>query len=116
MTSASSFPQAYEAFRGLPYPAYPQTEEVQDWNSHLLTLDGWIAGYATRIANGSMSAAEVPEIPDLIRRVEDLLRDLARLTSRVEAEEQLLKQYRSYVAALHRLITEISALADKGIA
>lgn len=112
MTSRESFHQAYEAFRELPYPDYPQTEELRGWNSYLLTLDGWIAGYATQIENGTMTAAEVPAVDDLISKVDSLRRDLDALGSQIGAEKQLLRQYRFYVSALHRLIVEISALTS----
>lgn len=60
-----------------------------------------------------MSAADVPEVFDLVRQVESLRRDLDGLLPRVAAEEKLFEQYRSDVAALHHLITEIGALASQ---
>ncbi|WDT53550.1 hypothetical protein [Streptomyces sp. G7(2002)] len=113
MTETKPFRQVYEAFRVLPYPDYPHDRELQDWNSHLLTLDGWIAGYASRIASGSMAAAEVPEVSTLVRQVGDLRRKLDEIASRLEEDRQLVEKYRSYVAALHSLISEIGALENQ---
>ncbi|MBA2806982.1 hypothetical protein E0500_005865 [Streptomyces sp. KM273126] len=112
MTRESELSEAYEAFMALPYPDYPQTEVLRDWNSRLLTLDGWIAGYASRVEGGSMEADAVPGVDDLISQVDSLRRDLDSFGSQVAAEGPLLEEYRSYVAALHRLITEIGILAS----
>lgn len=97
----------------LAYPGRPHTDELRDWGLRLLELDTWIAGYATRIAKGSMAASEVPEVFDLIGQAGDLCSDLDRLAPRLTNESPLVEEYRSYAAALHRLVTEIGVLAGR---
>ena len=96
----------------MSYPDYPQAEELRDWNSELLTLDGYIAGYATRIKDGSIKAGAVPDLDGLISQVDALRRDLDSLNSRVKVEGWLLEEYRSYISALYRLVVEIGSMVD----
>lgn len=114
MTSDSdSFLEAFREFRALPYPDYPQTEELRDWNSRLLTLDGWIAGYATQIESNSLAPIEIPDLPGLMGLVTELYDDLDRLRLQAKAEVQLVEQYQLYMNALRRLVVEIDSLRQQ---
>ncbi|MFC5805835.1 hypothetical protein [Streptomyces formicae] len=111
MTESSDFRNALEAFMAIPYPDYPRMEELRDWNSFLLDLDGHIAGYATRVNNGSLDAGEVPDVGSLVLEVENLRRDLERIRPERSEDADLLNKYRVYTAALERVVRELAALA-----
>lgn len=96
----------------MPYLYYPHTEELRDWNSRLLTLDGYVAGYATCIESGRMRAGQVPGIDVLILEVESLRRMLDSPQFKSGQENGLLSDYRSYVSALEWLVREIGAHAE----
>ncbi|MFI8185942.1 hypothetical protein ACIF70_36295 [Actinacidiphila glaucinigra] len=111
MTDHTELHGAWERFRSLPYPEYPRTEALRDWNSELLTLDGNIPGYASQVADGRLAASEVPEPDTLARAVERLAADLEALRPAVPDEAGLLDRYRDYLAALLPLVRALAALA-----
>lgn len=59
-----------------------------------------------------MKAGAVPDVDDLISRVEGIRCGLDLLNTEAEVEEFLLEEYRLYASALYRLIVEIRGLAD----
>jgi hypothetical protein len=111
MTDSSDFHEALEAFMALPYPDYPRTEKLRDWNSFLLDLDGHIAGYAIQVNDGDLNAREVPDLGSLVLEVENLCRSIEEIHPEGEKESGLLNEYRVYVAALERLVRELASLA-----
>jgi hypothetical protein len=113
MTERSEFGAAFEAFRGLSYPDYPRTEGLRDWNSFLLELDGHIAGYASRVHDGRLSAWEVPELDSLALEVASLRRDLEEIHPEHEEDAGLVNEYRVYTTALERLVQELASLARR---
>ncbi|MEU2429903.1 MULTISPECIES: hypothetical protein [unclassified Streptomyces] len=113
MTESSDFRNALDAFLALPYPDYPRMEELRDWNSFLLDLDGHIAGYATRVGNGSLDASEVPDVDALVLEVETLRRDLELVRPERSEDAELLNKYRVYTAALERVVRGLAALARR---
>ncbi|MFF4232821.1 hypothetical protein [Streptomyces sp. NPDC001820] len=113
MTRKSDSLEALEAFRSLRYPDYPRTEELRDWNSHLLTLDGHIAGYAIRVGEGTLDVREVQDLESLVLAVENLARSLEDIRPQSQEDTDLLKDYRHYMAALERLIHELASLAHR---
>lgn len=110
MTEKSDFRQAFKVFMDMPYPDYPRIEELRDWNSRLLDLDGHIAGYATLVNDERMQAAEVPEIGALALEVESLRQDLDSVRPGESEGARLVDDYRSYVRALERLVRELAQL------
>ncbi|MFF4955508.1 hypothetical protein [Streptomyces sp. NPDC001222] len=109
--TAAEFRAAFEAFRAMPYPDYPRLEELRDWNSRLLELDGHIAGYATRVYDGRLGAAEVPDVDALVLEVETLRQDLDAITPEGEDDAGLVSDYRSYTDALERVVRLLGSLA-----
>lgn len=111
MTDASDFERAYTLFRAMPYPAYPQSRELRDWNSRLLTLDACVAGYAFQVNAGRMRAYDVPNLDGLVNEIKILSASLGKTDSSAGQDVTLVIAYRSYVAALERLVLEIRDLA-----
>jgi hypothetical protein len=111
MTDRTELREAYRIFRAMPYPDHPRTEALRDWNSGLLTLDGHIAGYAGRVAEGSLAPREVPEADSLAQEVGTFGQELEDLRPSLPEEADLVDEYRTYVAALHRVIRALAALA-----
>ncbi|MEV7127673.1 hypothetical protein [Streptomyces sp. NPDC093260] len=109
--TAAGFRAAFEAFRALPYPDYPREEALRDWNSRLLDLDGYVAGYATRVYDGRIGAAEVPDTGALVVEAETLRRDLDSVTPHGADEAGLVSDYRAYAEALERMVRLLAALA-----
>lgn len=75
-----------------------------------MDLDAWIAGYATRVARHSLPPSGIPELPDLLHDVDALRRAVDGIVS--VPNEAELQDFRRYLAALHRMITEMAAMAD----
>src|SRR4051812_11762355 len=98
MTEPSEFESAFTDFRAMSYPSYPQLAELQDWNSRLLTFDGHVAGYASRVHSGRMRAQEVPKLAELILEVESLRTSLEAIEPISAQDYQLVDDYRIYVA------------------
>ncbi|WP_432137525.1 MULTISPECIES: hypothetical protein [unclassified Streptomyces] len=113
MTESAEFREAFVAFRAMPYPDYPALEELRDWNSVLLDLDGHIAGYATQVYDGRLEAARVPETDALVRKLGSLRRDLEEIRPRQDEDAALLDEYRRYTAALDRLVRALASLAHR---
>lgn len=113
MTDSSDFRHAFMVFRSVPYPAYPQLLELQDWNSLLLTIDGHIAGYASKVHDGRMRAQDVPNLDQLILEVSSLGSSLDQIEPVTDEDRQSISDYRSYVAALGRMVSELGGLADQ---
>jgi hypothetical protein len=111
MDARSAFERAFVVFRAAPYPDYPQEEELQEWNSGLLTIDGHIAGYATRVHRGSLHAREIPDLDKLALRVRELRGSLEAVPSASEQGRQLIGEYRTYIAALDVMVQELARLA-----
>ncbi|MFF4468382.1 hypothetical protein ACFYZ3_02370 [Streptomyces sp. NPDC001599] len=113
MTDSTAFREAFQEFRAMPYPDHPRMERLRDWNSLLLDLDGHVAGYATRVNDGRLAAWEVPDVDSLVLDAESLRRDLGDIRPEREEDAGLLDAYRTYVAALERLVRELASLAHR---
>jgi hypothetical protein len=114
MTDIGNFKRAYAAFRSAVYPDYPRWTQLKDLSSELLTIDGHIAGYASRVYAGSLPAGDVPDLDGLVRDVKSLRLSLESLQPETEQQAKLLNGYRTYVSALDSLMTELSLLAREG--
>lgn len=113
MTESSEFESAFADFRAMLYPSYPELAELQDWNSRLLTFDGHIAGYASRVHSGRMRAQDIPKLSELILEVESLRTSLEAIEPISDQDSQLIDAYRTYVAALEHLMLELGKLASR---
>ncbi|MFC8711147.1 hypothetical protein ACFUCQ_14715 [Streptomyces sp. NPDC057197] len=109
--TAAGFRAAFDAFRALPYPALPRGEELRDWNSRLLDLDGYVAGYAARVRDGRIGAAEVPGTGALLLEAETLRRDLDALGPQEGDDAEPVDDYRAYLGALERMVRLLALLA-----
>ncbi|MGW5414613.1 hypothetical protein [Actinomadura geliboluensis] len=109
----SSFVDAFEAFRAMPYPGYPHSPELQDVNSHLLVLDAGLAGYATRVFNGTMRAGEIPELGLLVENANSLTAMLEMMNPSLEEDRKLIQEYRAYIFVLSSMLAELSLLAEQ---
>ncbi|WP_158679329.1 hypothetical protein [Streptomyces sp. Tu 6176] len=107
----AEFRAAFDAFRALPYPALPRGEELRDWNSRLLDLDGYAAGYAARVRDGRIGAAEVPGTDALLLEAETLRRDLDALGPQRGGDAELVDDYRAYIGTLERMVRLLALLA-----
>ncbi|MFV2022931.1 hypothetical protein [Micromonospora sp. LOL_023] len=114
MTDVLAFRDAYAQFRAIPYPAYPKSQELRDWNSRLLALDAHVAGYAFQVSAGQILACDVPDLDSLVGKVTESILSLEEIDPSVEEDAGLASEYRSYVAALGRLVSELGDLASRG--
>lgn len=95
----------------MPYPEYPSEKALQDWNSDLLTVDGYIAGYASQVCEGILHPIDVPDVDGLAREVDLLRRKLERLSSKLDQDSVLISDYRDYLSSLTNVIRELRILA-----
>lgn len=111
MTEDSDFRRTFEAFRAMPYPSRPQSEEFQDWGSELLSLDSHVAGYATRVHDGNMVASDIPNLKELVCEVRDLQSSLASVPVLTSRDSRLRGEYQLYVETLESMMRELLRLA-----
>ncbi|GAB2837027.1 hypothetical protein GCM10027176_46770 [Actinoallomurus bryophytorum] len=111
MTNTSAFGRAWLAFRAMPYPDYPLLEELKDWNSELLTIDGDIAGWASRVYSRDISPREISDLDEIIVKVDELRRSLNFVHPKTTQDVQLVGEYRTYVEALFLVVEELKRLA-----
>lgn len=107
----TAFNDAFNHFRYLPFPDRPQGEKLRNWGTDLLALDTFVAGEAMQVDAGTMAAGDVPDLEQNIAKAKSLLRDLDALTFEVGTELSLLEEFRTYAAALLRMLEEMGALA-----
>lgn len=110
----TEFERAYTAFMELPYPDYPQSDELRDWNSLLLTLDGYLAGYAYQVHAGHLRAAAIPELEHLVREVGSLRVRLDAIHPATEVDSRLIGDFLVYMEALHRMMRALAGIAAEG--
>jgi hypothetical protein len=80
----------------MPFPAFPQNEEFEEWVEDLIEADGYYVGLVSSIANGAKQNINEEE--------------LIRLNSRLkkfdfnEIDKNLFSQYQVYIKSLNDLI------------
>ncbi|MFE6056297.1 hypothetical protein ACFQ6N_36595 [Kitasatospora sp. NPDC056446] len=107
----TDFASAFSRFCATPYPGYPALEELRDWNSELLTVDGHIAGYAYRVHGGQMQARQIPGLVEIVLRVESLRASLDTIHPNSTEDRKLIGEYQSYISALESMVRELDQLA-----
>src|SRR5690242_19424881 len=112
MTSFRDFEQSFDKFRALVYPDYPKSDELRDWNSNLLTFDSYIAGYLTRVRDGTLSAHEVPDLDGSVSEIASLRSSLDSLRPLSGQDGRLIDEYRHYVTALEDVLAKLQRLAS----
>lgn len=111
MTDQIEFQRIFNEFRRIDYPDYPAFRELQDWNSHLLTLDAHVAGYASQICSGLMKARDVPELGRLVKKAASLKKALVEVRAVSERDLGQIREYRDYILALESVLTGMRVLA-----
>ncbi|MFI6689215.1 hypothetical protein [Streptomyces sp. NPDC050485] len=88
-------------------------QELSDWGSSLLAVDGYIAGYAIRVESGSLDPREISDIDPLVLEVESLRRSLEDIRPQTREYIAPLEEFRCYIVALEALIHALALLADE---
>jgi len=63
---------AFDRLRKMPFPKFAENDELSDWQTYLIELDGYVAGIATTVLSGGTSdfTVDTAHIHKLRRQLE----------------------------------------------
>jgi hypothetical protein len=86
--------ESYARFNGLPFPAHPDSDELDDWMLELAEADGYISGLAETVLSGGQLPARG------VANLDDFQSAFTKISVRSDSDRLIYDQCRDYLKAL----------------